>query len=211
MARKQEGLASLLVVCPWWVGVSLAAVSWVAIVFVLPEAVAEFPLMGRALGQAVERIAPLFGTAVAALFLICAAVSWLNGRRKRRLLDSRGGIASIRSLSWREFEELVAEAFRREGYNVVENVKAGADGGVDIRLRKDGELFLVQCKSWNRNKVGVGVVREMYGVMIDAGAAGVIIVCSGHFTHDAREFARDKPVRLVDGRALTAMIGRVRR
>ena len=209
MARKNDGLVSVLVGCPWWVAVALAAGSWVAIVLVLPVVVADFPVMGRHLGRAAERLGPLFGTAVAALFLICAAVSWRNGGRKRRLLDRRGGIASIRSLSWREFEELVAEAFRREGYRVVENSKAGADGGVDIRLRRDGELFLVQCKNWN--KVGVGVVREMCGVMMAQGAAGAVIVCSGHFTHDTREFARDKPVRLVDGRALMAMIGRVKK
>ena len=211
MARKNDGLVSVLVGCPWWVAVALAAGSWVAIVLVLPVVVADFPLVGRNLGRAAERFGPLFGTAVAALLLICAAVSWRKGGRKRRLLDSRGGIASIRSLSWREFEELVAEAFRREGYRVVENSKAGADGGVDIQLRRDGELFLVQCKNWNRNKVGVGVLREMYGVMIDASAAGVIIVCSGHFTHDARAFAKNKAMRLLDGPALMAMVARVRR
>ena len=120
-------------------------------------------------------------------------------------------MASIRSLSWREFEELVAEAFRREGYSVVENVKAGADGGVDIRLRRNGGLFLVQCKNWNRNRVGVGVVREMCGVMMDQGAAGVVIVCSGGFTRDAWGFAKGKPVRLVGGRALMEMIARVKK
>ena len=196
---------------PWWLGVVAAAGSWAAIVLFLPEAVASLPVVGRRLGAVVARVAWVPATLVAAILLIGAGLSWREALRKRRLVDSRGGIASIRSLSWREFEELVAEAFRREGYRVVENVKAGADSGVDIRLRKDGELFLVQCKSWNRNKVGVGVLREMYGVMIDAGAVGVIIVCSGHFTHDARAFARDKPVRLVNGRELVALVARVRR
>ena len=120
-------------------------------------------------------------------------------------------MASIRNFSWREFEELVAEAFRREGYSVIENAKAGSDGGVDIRLRRNGELVLVQCKNWNRNRVGVGVVREMCGVMMDEGAAGVVIVCSGRFTRDAWNFAKGKPVRLVGGRALMEMIERVRR
>ena len=211
MARKQEGLAWLLVVCPWWVGVALAAVSWVGIVHVLPGVLVDFPIRGRALGQAAERFGPLIGTVVAVPILICAAVSWRNGRRKRRLLDTRTGIASIRALSWREFEELVAEAFRREGYRVVENTKAGADGGVDIRLRKEGRFVLVQCKHWNSNKVGVSVVREMCGVMMDQRAAGVAIVCSGGFTRDAWGFAKDKPVRLVDGQSLLRMIEGVKR
>ena len=47
---------------------------------------------------------------------------------------------------WREFEMLVGEAFRLQGYQVVETGGGGADGGVDLVLRKDRETFLVQCK-----------------------------------------------------------------
>ena len=42
---------------------------------------------------------------------------------------------SIKSLSWREFEELTAEAYRRKGYSVVENYGVGADGGIDYHGR----------------------------------------------------------------------------
>ena len=160
MARR-KGRSAPVSVLPWWLGVVLAVGSWFGIVLFLPEAVVGLPVAGRRLASVMERIAWVPATVVAALLLISAAGSWRKGQRKRRLLDSRNGIASIRSLSWREFEELVAEAFRREGYRVVENSKVGADGGVDVRLRKDGKLFLVQCKNWNRNKVGVGVVRDV--------------------------------------------------
>lgn len=211
MARRREGLLDFLVWLPWWVSVVLAAASWVAIVVFGPGVVRDFPVAGLQLSQGMERIAWLPATALAGVFLVCAWASRRESRRKRKLLDTRTGIASIRTLSWREFEELVAEAFRREGYEVEENRKAGADGGVDIRLRRNGELVLVQCKAWNRNRVGVGVVREMCGVMMDEGAAGVVIVCSEGFTRDAWGFAKGKPVRLVGGRALMEMIERVRR
>ncbi len=211
MARRREGLPDLLVWLPWWVSVLLAAASWVVIVFVAPGVVRGFPVAGPQLSQAIERIGWLPATALAGVFLVCGWASRRESRRKRRLLDTRTGIASVRTLSWREFEELVAEAFRREGYRVEENRKASSDGGVDIRLRRNGKLVLVQCKNWNRNRVGVGVVREMCGVMMDEGAAGVVIVCSGGFTRDAWGFAKGKPVRLVGGRALMEMIGRVKR
>ena len=210
MARKRSGPALLSAGMPWWVRVALAAGFWVGIVFVLPHGAAELPIVGRHLGIVLERLAWVPATVVAALLLLWTAASRRDRRRKRRLLDTREGIASIRKLSWREFEELVAEAFRREGYSVVENEKAGADGGVDIRLRRNGGLYLVQCKHWNRNRVGVGVIREMCGVMMDEGAAGVVIVCSGRFTRNAWAFARGKPVRLVDGRALVRMVERLK-
>ncbi len=209
MARRRRRGGAGAIDLPWWVAVFLAAGSWVGIVHLLPEVLAGLPVGGRRLAVFADRLwVP--ATAVAAVFLLWALALWRRGTRKKRLLDTRTGIASIRALSWREFEELVAEAFRREGYRVVENTKGGADGGIDIRLRKEGRLILVQCKHWNSNRVGVPVVREMCGVMMDQHAAGVVIVCSGGFTRDAWGFAKDKPVRLVDGQGLLRMIARVK-
>jgi restriction system protein len=55
----------------------------------------------------------------------------------------------------------------------------GPDGGIDLALRKDGELHLVQCKHWRARKVGVEIVRELYGVMAARGAVGSYVVSSG--------------------------------
>ncbi len=86
----------------------------------------------------------------------------------------------------------------------------GADGGTDLKLRKDGEVFLVQCKQWRAYKVSVHVVRELLGVMVAHGAAGGFVVTSGVFTKEAREFAKGSKIELLDGAALMAMIGEER-
>jgi restriction system protein len=59
----------------------------------------------------------------------------------------------------------VGEAFRRQGYTVEETSLGGADGGIDLILRKDGRRTLVQCKQWKRQRVGVNIVREMAGLL----------------------------------------------
>ena len=82
----------------------------------------------------------------------------------------------------------------------------GPDGGVDLFLRKDGNTILVQCKQWKAWKVGVRVVRELLGVMTARKAEGGIIATSGVFTQDARRFAAGKPIDLVDGPQLAALI-----
>ena len=82
----------------------------------------------------------------------------------------------------------------------------GADGGVDLVLRKDREKYLVQCKQWKAFKVGVTVVRELYGVMAAHGAAGGFVVTSGRFTDEAKTFADGRNIRLVDGPKLFGMI-----
>jgi len=53
---------------------------------------------------------------------------------------------------------------RGHRFYTVAEPRSGADGGIDLRLKKDGERFLVQCKHWRAQRVPVEVVRELYGV-----------------------------------------------
>ena len=84
-------------------------------------------------------------------------------------------------MGWREFETLVGESFRQQGFVVTETGGSGADGGIDLKLRKDNEVFLVQCKQWRAYKVSVQIVRELFGVMAAQGATGGFVVTSGVF------------------------------
>jgi restriction system protein len=112
-------------------------------------------------------------------------------------------------MSWQEFEMLVGEAFRRGGYSVNETGGGGADGGIDLVLRKDGEKYLVQCKQWRANKVGVPIIRELYGAMAATGAAGGFVVTSGVFTQEAKDFAAGRNIDLIDGAELHEIIKQV--
>jgi len=206
MGRKQESILEVLMQCPWWVSVIVSAASYIGLAMVLPSV--EFKSVPfQAMANGVASMA----TYVALIFLIPAPISAFNAWRKRELVDRQTGIQSIRALNWKQFEELVAEAYRRKGYTVIENHGRGADGGIDIRLRKDGQLHLVQCKQWQSQKVGVNVVREMLGLMTAESAASAIVISSGVFTQEAKNFAEGKAIDLVDGAQLQALIGQVRR
>ena len=67
----------------------------------------------------------------------------------------------------------------------------------------------MQCKQWKAFKVGVQQVREFYGVMAAAGAAGGYFVTSGVYTDDAKEFAQGLNLELVDGKKLKLMLAAV--
>lgn len=103
---------------------------------------------------------------------------------------------------------------RIQGYKVMETGGGGADGGVDLVLSKPGqnggERFLVQCKQWRAYKVGVDVVRELYGVMSARGATGGFVVTSGRFSREAISFANGRNVTLVDGPKLRRLIHQAR-
>lgn len=173
--------------------------------FAFPALVPDNPFFVP-LSTALPRLAPF----VAIILLIPAPFSAFNSYRKRKLLDEQSGLESIRSLTWKQFEELVAEAFRRKGYEVRENHRGGADGGIDIKMEKDGELHIVQCKQWKARKIGVNIIREMYGVMVSEGAASVSVITSGTFTREADSFAKGNPIDLIDGTGLAALVRDVR-
>jgi len=206
MARKGESILNLLVECPWWVSVLASGIAFVFVKFILPSI--DFQnMVVNSFAKGLSSVAPF----VALILLIPAPIVALNSWRKRRLLDSQKGHDSIRALGWREFEELVGEAYRRQGYTVIENTTAGPDEGIDLVLKKDGGLVLVQCKQWRSAKVGVGIVRELLGVMAAKHAASGILITSGIFTQEAQNFAADKPIDLVDGTQLLQLIGNVQK
>jgi restriction system protein len=78
--------------------------------------------------------------------------------------------------------------------------------GVDLAMTRGHERFLVQCKQWRAQSVGVSVVRELYGVMAAEKVAGGYVVTSGTFTRDAKEFASGRNIELMDGPALERLL-----
>jgi len=130
-----------------------------------------------------------------------------NRHRRRRAAFLRQNITLdwVNGLSWQEFENLVGEIFRARGY-AVENVGGGgADGGIDLRLRRMGETTLVQCKRWKVFKVGVKPIREFIGVMASEGVNRGIFVSSGIYTNETLRFADGKPLELIDGAQFAEM------
>ncbi len=206
MARRSGSILDDLAELPWWVNILLAVIVYLSLKYWIPSIKFQNPFYhGIAAGL------PILAPVVFGIMLLAAAVSAFNSWRKGRLLKKQKGIASIRSISWREFEELVGEAYRRQGHLVTETGGDGADGGVDLVLRKNGEHLLVQCKNWRMDKVGVKVVRELFGVVAAEGATGGIVVCSGTFTQEAMDFARGKPLELIGGTSLARMVEEVKR
>ncbi len=203
MPRNKTTFIDLLVELPWWVSVLVSATAYVMMAHVLPSIQTDNQIAAMVF-KAFVIPAPY----IAGLILLAAPFAFLNTRRKAIQLDTQRNIQTVRDLHWRNFEELVAEAYRRQGYRVTEG-GYGADGGIDLELRKDGQLTLVQCKQWKTQKVGVNVVREMFGVLTAHQANHFIIISSGTFTQQAIDFAAGKPIELIDGPKLLALVNDV--
>ena len=162
----------------------LAMIVYVALRWVFPVVAGRSVLL-KNLAEAFSGNAALF----AAPFLVVALIAAFNAFRRRKLLDDQAGLDSLKAASWQDFELLVGEAFRRQGYVVEESGGAAPDGGIDLVLFRSGKKTIVQCKRWKNAQVGVTLIRELYGVMVAERAERCIFVSSGTFTPDAIAFA----------------------
>ncbi|MES2609122.1 MAG: restriction endonuclease [Pseudomonadota bacterium] len=222
MARRKktsplEDVMDLVSLLPWWVGVGLAAVFYLLFSHLagtlgpgaVRKAVQPAQMATAFQGAVIGGLATVGQYVAPMLCLMGAAISAFRRRRRLALVDEVAqapAAGTIDGMSWTEFEMLVGEAYRLQGFEVTETGGGGADGGVDLVLTRGGEKFFVQCKHWKAFKVGVETVRELYGVMAAHGATGGFVVTSGRFTNDARLFTQGRNVQLVDGPRLLSMI-----
>ncbi len=64
-------------------------------------------------------------------------------------------------------------------------------------MTKQNETIVVQCKRHGK-PAGPAFVRDLYGAMQHEHADGAILACTGGFTDGAYDFAKGKPMRLLD-------------
>ncbi len=211
MARRRGGGFELVASAPWPVGIVLGVVAFLGVRYGISWYLSSSSNLFLApIGKALNGGAgAILAWALLGVCWLAALASFVASRQRSRLLETQTGLDSLRAMNWKQFELLVGEAFRRQGHRVEETGLGGADGGIDLILRKDGKTTLVQCKQWRSQRVDVKVVREMYGLLAHHGAHAVKIVSVGDYTDDARRFALGKPIELVTGDSLFALVRNV--
>jgi restriction system protein len=115
----------------------------------------------------------------------------------------------LAKLEWKLFEDICVEYLRSKHCNA--NVTCtGADGGVDIKVQDPaGRVIAIgQCKAWNK-PIGVSLIRELYGIMAAERIKHGIFLTSSFFSKDAKQFAKDKDLLLIDGVELAALISQL--
>ncbi len=201
-----DDLFDLLKQAPAWVGPLLAVAVFWLFRYLFPALLPD-KHNGFDIGIILRPTLPMVSWFAAGAVLVVWIIAEVSKLSNRRLLDRQDSIGSIRQLTWRELELLVAEAYRRRGYVAQVTGAASGDGGVDIRLTRPGETLLVQCKQWKAYTVGAPTVRELLGVVAAEKATGGIVVTSGRFTNAARRFAAGSDrIQLVDGPQLAELI-----
>lgn len=188
---------------PGWAAFVFASLVYVGFGLVLPYATRTTTL-GRIVWN-------LFGVAWGCVIILAWLFSNQQRLHRRFLLEWS---SDLRRLSATEFEWLVGEVMRREGWDVEETGRPdAADGNVDLRLSRGGRRLVVQCKRWQSTVVGIDEVRKLAGTVASEGlgnGSGMLVTLS-QFSDDAVAEARRTDIELVNGPALLGRIDRVRR
>lgn len=130
---------------------------------------------------------------------------WAKRRVRHRMDDQLANLDPL------EFERVMADYYRQQGYSVEEcgtgGTGRGFDGGIDLKLRRDGEYIVVQCKRHNAYQLTHNPLHELLGVAGTEGADRCILVNTGEFTAYAWEVAAKNPkLELIDGGTLRRML-----
>lgn len=200
MSRRRDKDFWELATSAWWVRILFAVLVYMGVRWILSP-FAGSNIFLRPLAQGLYSVAWILSLP----FLLMAGASTLISYPRRGIRASQNGLDSLRALSWQNFESLVGEAYRRQGYVVEEVGGSAPDGGIDLPLHRQGNKTIVQCKRRKTAQVGVSLIREFCGVTVAEEAARGIFVTTGTFTPDALAFARGKPLKLVDGTQLSAL------
>jgi restriction system protein len=141
-------------------------------------------------------------------------------RNDRRFVSSYGVAGSlddstnIAAMPWEDFEHLIRELFEKEFARAggeVRVTQASRDGGVDaVAFDPDpirGGKIVIQAKRYT-NVVGVSAVRDLYGTVINEGATKGILITTAEYGKDSYEFAKGKPLTLLNGGHLLHLLQR---
>jgi len=119
---------------------------------------------------------------------------------------------NLAAMDWEDFEHLIRELFEKEFQSNGGEVKvtqASRDGGVDaMAFDPDpirGGKIVIQAKRYT-NTVGVSAVRDLYGTVVNEGATKGILVSTADYGPDAYEFAKGKPLTLLNGSNLLHLL-----
>ena len=132
--------------------------------------------------------------------------------QERNVTSNLDSDVNIASMDWQDFEHLIRELFEKEYSRVGGEVKvtqSSRDKGVDvIAFDPDpirGGKIIIQAKRYT-NTVLIESVRALYGIMQDEGAMKGILITTSDYGSDSYEFAKNKPISLLNGSNLLSML-----
>lgn len=177
---SENSLFAVLLRSPWWVSFLVTAGVFAAM---------------RTFFEAI------YAAAGALPFFVIGCVAAWKQRRTPSAKRVAARLEALRGMNWEEVARALEAAFRREGYAV-----RRLAGAADFALERGGRVTLVAAKRWKAQRTGAEPLRELAALGKKQGAEACWYLCAGELTQNARNLARDKAVRVVEGAGLTELL-----
>ncbi|MDY0404328.1 restriction endonuclease [Virgibacillus sp. 179-BFC.A HS] len=100
-----------------------------------------------------------------------------------------------------EFEDFVADIFRKKFGGYVYTTSKLGDFGVDFENEREEGLYLGQVKAY-KDDVGFEPIALLHSNMVKRGAKGGYVVTTSDFTSAAKEYANGLDITLINGTQL---------
>ena len=182
LKMAENSLFAVLLRSPWWVSFLLAGGAFLAMRLLVPD---------------------LYALAGGVPFLVIGVVAAWKQLRAPSASKIAARLEALRAMPWEEFARAMEEGFRREGYEVKR-----VSGAADFELTKAGRMSLVAAKRWKASRTGVEPLKELVAAGGKRDAGECVLVCAGQMSENAKEFAKQKGIRLVEGVELTRLVTR---
>lgn len=176
----QNSLFAVLLRSPWWVSLLLTLAIFAGLRLVIPWYYAAFGTLP--------------------IFIIGLVAAWrqLRAPSAKKIATA---LDVLRGMNWDAFSNLLEEGFRRDGYAVERLGGARAD----FELTKAGRKSLVACKRWKAARTGVEPLRELKAAGETREAGECVYVLAGDLSEQARSFAAQNRIRLLEGAELVLL------
>jgi len=140
-----------------------------------------------------------FALFAASPFIVIAALAGWKQLRAPSGAKVAARLEALRAMPWEEVAAALEAGLRREGYAV----KRLEGGAADFELEKAGRASLVSAKRWKASQTGVEPLKELHA----AGTArDCVYVFAGEMTQNARTFAAQKKIRLVEAAEIARLV-----
>lgn len=133
-------------------------------------------------------------------FLISIAALILKSNKKMKSSSTTvKSLSGLRELSWKDFNDYITKLFEKLGYSLVDKRNLNEER-TDMKLKRGGRLSIVRCKKYYVRKVPLSMLLEFYKAIIrEPDLEKGYFITTGFFSREARKFASEKQLELIDG------------
>ena len=181
-----NSLFAVLLRSPWWISFALVGAIALASGALLPPEYVPFGVMGGF------------------PFLVIGSMAAWRQLRAPAPRDIERTLEALGGMSWREFSEVLTQAYARQGFSV----QPATGTAADLQLHKNGQTTLVAARRWKAANQGVEPLRALARARSDQDASHCTYVALGPLGDAAQRFAKAERIDVLSGQALALLAGK---